>query len=436
MDKITTEEIRDLVILIIEAKDFLELKHDNDGNIRKNIYLLNDIKDAVEVVLNTITQDKSSYFFALTQRLIQKLEIVFSEDDDFRILVKLCDEWIEMATFEIAEKYYSEKNYNKAAHEYDKLISASSNELKAISFHRLGQVYSSTNPMEAYHYYKESFRVNDQVVKYFVASDHPSYHYVYGEVDESYQEVCHFCGIESKPYFCAESYRGLSFNKIYSPVKVWMRCESCDHIFSLNNPTSLRQLKYEGVNFRMMPPKYAFLPTIGEILIRLQQYSKGQKLLDVGIGGGELLAVAKELQFDVEGLEIVELQAKHVSTILNIEVHACDFLEYMTNKRYNLITLGDVIEHIEDPVKTIQKAYELLDDQGVFWISTPNYNSAFASFVKFEDAMWKEAGHLHYFSYTSLRMVLENNGFEVIGYNLSKNYKGSMEVTALKKTRS
>ncbi|GIP60219.1 class I SAM-dependent methyltransferase [Paenibacillus woosongensis] len=201
---------------------------------------------------------------------------------------------------------------------------------------------------------------------------------------------------------------------MYSPVKVWMYCEPCEHIFSYNNPSSLSDMKFDGINFNLMPSKLDFLPTIGENLRELKRNVTGKKLLDVGIGGGELLAVAKELHFEVEGLEIVKKQADHIANFLGIPVTACDFLKYETDKRYDVITMGDVIEHIEDPAATIRKAYDLLNDRGILWISTPNYQSAHAQFVKFDDAMWKEAGHLHYFSFHSLKMILEKHQFQLI----------------------
>lgn len=432
--KITATAFNDIITLITEAKLFLEEKQEENGEINDYLYLLNDIKEAVGIVLQIISQDNNKSLVAITEELIRNLENSLETDgSNFPWVEKNMNYWLNRVLLEVSETHYIEKEYDLALEGYTALTTASDTELQAISFHRLGQIYSLRDPLQAFAFYKESFRSNNQVAKHFVTKDHPSYHYIYEEVEEVYITTCHFCNQESSPYFCAESYLSVSYNKMYSPVKVWMHCDSCDHLFSYNNPNLLNQKKLEGTNFKIMPSKYGFFPSIGDNLKRLQQLCRGNKLLDVGIGGGELLAVAKELQFDVEGLEIVEVQARHIAKVLGINIYISDFSEYTTNKRYNLITLGDVIEHIDDPVKSIQKAYELLDSQGILWISTPNFNSAFAQFVKFEDAMWKEAGHLHYFTYHSLKMILEDNGFEIVDYDMSKHYRGSMEITAIKR---
>ena len=432
MNSMTPDEMNGIVSVITEAMEFL-CKKDADGELKEHLYLFEDIKNGLEFLAKANSKDSTNDFIAATRGLIQNLEYVMLGNEwEFSVIQISFDNWREVVTFELAEKYFEKTDYIHATEGYVMLTAASHRELGTVAYHRLGQIHRVSDPMLAFDYYKQSFRNNNEVSKLFVAEDHPSFHYVYEEKKENYQSDCPFCHTEAQPYFCAESYRGLSYNKMYSPLKVWMHCSSCDHLFAFNNPSFLSELKFDGVNFKMMTPKLGFLPTIGDNLKQLQQYSHGNRLLDVGIGGGELLAVAKELMFDVEGLEIVEMQANHIAEMLNIKVHACDFLKYVTDKKYDLITLGDVIEHIENPSETIQKAYDLLDSNGVFWISTPNFHSAFSQFVKFEDAMWKEAGHLHYFSYTGLKYLLEQHNFAVINYKMSSHYRGSMEITAVK----
>ena len=90
--------------------------------------------------------------------------------------------------------------------------------------------------------------------------------------------------------------------------------------------------------------------------------------------------------------------------------------------------MGDVIEHVKDPTKALQKAAEMLNDDGILWISTPNYESSFSRLKKFTDAMWCEKNHITYFSYITFSALLENCGFEILEYNVSERYNGSMEL--------
>lgn len=432
MNTIEANSIEDVVSSITEAIEFLD--YEGRSHIPQFTYLFDDVKYGLEMLKKSSFFENSDGFPEYTDQLIKIIDL-FKQDIniDFSIIKDAFASWEISITFDIAEVYFKKNDYNMASEYYGKLMDSNNLDYQSMAFHRLGQINSITNPMKSFEMYIKAFEVNKTISKYLLSSDHPSHNYIYEAVEENYQNKCPFCQKESKPYFCAESYRGLSYNKIYSPVKLWMYCDSCEHIFAYNTTASLSDLKFDGVNFVGMPFKFTFLPTIGENLKKIKQYSPGNMLLDVGVGGGELLATAKELLFNVEGLEIAKNQADHVAELLGIDVYSCDFLKYQSEKRYDVITLGDVIEHIENPIDVVQKAYDLLSDQGVFWISTPNFHSAFSQFSKFKDPMWVEAGHMQYFSYDSIKTLLENHNFQIVDYNISHHYRGSMEITAIKK---
>ena len=95
--------------------------------------------------------------------------------------------------------------------------------------------------------------------------------------------------------------------------------------------------------------------------------------------------------------------------------------------------MGDVIEHVTDPEAALKNAYRLLDDDGVLWLSTPNFESSFTRMKKFTDAMWLEPSHISYFNYNGLEALLEKCGFTVREYAVSNRYNGSMELIITKK---
>ena len=405
-----------------------------DENKRKEyLYLIEDIENGLQILRN-LRLFNNDTFQSDTDFIIEMFkQYIASADIEFNQLNYSFIVWKYGFIFRLAEESYISHNHENAAKHYMDLMESPLQDHRAIAVYRVAQMNQTSNPMEAYKLFLEAFHMNLRVGDFFLKQDHPSRNYEFSEVEEIHHTTCDFCKEEAKPYFCAETYQGVSYNSIYSPVKLWMYCENCNHMFAYNNPVILSDKKHEGRNFKMMQPKTGFLMPLGDTIHRLRDQSKGNRLLDVGIGGGELLAVAKEYQFNVEGVEIVKAQAKYISELLGIRVEACDFLKYEPEGTFDVLTLGDVIEHIEDPVGTIRKANELLNDDGLLWISTPNYQAAYAQIVGFSDPMWKEAGHLHYFSFQSLGKVLEKNNFKVIDYRMSNRYKGSMEVTAIKK---
>ena len=146
-----------------------------------------------------------------------------------------------------------------------------------------------------------------------------------------------------------------------------------------------------------------------------------------------MLAVALEMGYEVSAVEICKEDCENISGALGVDIVWSDFLKYETDKRFDLIIMGDILEHVSRPLDALNKAYELLDDNGILWLSTPNYNSAFTRMRKFSDAMWNQKNHFTYFSYEGLKPFLDKIGFEVKRYDVSNRYNGSMELILQKK---
>ena len=66
----------------------------------------------------------------------------------------------------------------------------------------------------------------------------------------------------------------------------------------------------------------------------------------------------------------------------------------------------DVIEHVEDEVKLLKEARDLLKDGGSIYLTVPSYNCLYSQSDVF-------AGHFRRYDKGQLKKVLENCGFEV-----------------------
>ncbi|WP_079478175.1 class I SAM-dependent methyltransferase [Halobacillus salinus] len=218
----------------------------------------------------------------------------------------------------------------------------------------------------------------------------------------------------------------------FHPIRLWMYCEGCHHIYSSCYPKDLNRTLESTSREVHIKPKTQLLSSYGKVISKLKEFSRGNRLLEVGVGAGEMIAVAQELQLDVMGIDIRPAYANAVSRMLNVPIKTIDYQEFEVNQAFDLVCMGDVIEHLEDPRQALIKANELLNKGGVLWISTPNFESAFSKMLKTRDPMWRVAEHLNYFSYHSLKVLLEEVGFKVADYQISSHYNGSMEVTAIK----
>lgn len=321
----------------------------------------------------------------------------------------------------------------KALSIYKKMASEQS-QYTSLACFRVGEICNRLmDPLTSFEYHQLAYKVNPQFSKVIVKEDHPSYNYIYNEPHETIIDRCPLCGTKGSPYACYNTTTSLDYIHGFNPIRLWMCCDECHHLYANNYPVQLGELlKNTAFEFNLNPKTHLF-SKLSPILMMLSQIAPGSRLLEVGVGAGEFSAVAKEFLFDVTGLDIRSKYAEAVSEMLNIPVYTEDFQQFNSEESFDLLVMGDVIEHMQDPVAAIRKAHSLLSDQGVLWISTPNFESAFSMVMKDKDPMWRIVEHLNYFSFRALKKWLDAVGFEVVNYNVSGHYNGSMEVTALKR---
>ena len=291
----------------------------------------------------------------------------------------------------------------------------------------------------------EAFKIKNDLAK-FLGLDHLK-NYIFKEEVLSEQllvDNCPICGEKGAPFHNAPCYNMINYTDNFLPSKLWMKCNSCENLYSKYYPH-----KFFNTNHSIKVIRNGVTPTPShlqsnvsthtlrnwcDILNNISEYSNGTDILEIGIGKGALIATALEFGYSIDCIEIDENIAYEISNILNHDIICCDFLNFRTDKTYDIITMGDVIEHLSNPINGLKKAYSLLNDDGVLWISTPNYNSAFNKLHKINTAMWNEPYHLTYFSKTGLENIIKKLGFEILDYRISINYNGSMEII-LKKVR-
>lgn len=299
---------------------------------------------------------------------------------------------------------------------------------------------AATAPQESYDY---SMKLLEAVPALLAAegSAHPSYVYDASHRQRTF-EKCPICGGESEPYYSAFSYRMNTFGQPFEPFKLWRKCKGCGNLHTWKFPEEFLELSSHEKT--VTPSEDSQLKTIdigdantlaiwSNILNKLKTFNNKKSLLEVGVGKGELLSVALEMGYETNAVEIVEESAQEVSDVLNIPIWNGDFLKFKSDKTFSVIIMGDVIEHVTDPETALRSVYRLLDDDGVLWLSTPNFESAFTRLKKFTDPMWLEPYHITYFNYSGLEALLEKCGFTVREYVVSNRYNGSMELIITKK---
>ena len=97
------------------------------------------------------------------------------------------------------------------------------------------------------------------------------------------------------------------------------------------------------------------------------------------IGGGHALYLTEALnalpdtvQFDLVDISPTSLEmAKGISRAQNVRYHLMDIFDFPDEPVYDFITMGEVIEHVEQPHALVSKVRRLLAPGGILYITTP-----------------------------------------------------------------
>ena len=157
-------------------------------------------------------------------------------------------------------------------------------------------------------------------------------------------------------------------------------------------------------------------------LARLHELTGGGRLVDVGIGSGLLLHLARQSGFVPLGVEISASAAESARREFGVEVLEGSFEAIELPGPVDVITLADVIEHTQDPLAFVRRAATNLRPGGVLFVAVPNHASVLfriADLVARLPVLGDLArrlyvpNHYWYFSPKTLTRLLERADLEV-----------------------
>jgi 2-polyprenyl-3-methyl-5-hydroxy-6-metoxy-1,4-benzoquinol methylase len=161
---------------------------------------------------------------------------------------------------------------------------------------------------------------------------------------------------------------------------------------------------------KIIKSKYSF---IKKIPIR-----KGT-LLDIGCANGAFLKYANELGYDTWGIDIdrISIEAAKKIGLQNVfSMSLEEFVLFATQKNifFDVITLWDVLEHLDDIREYVDKSKQLLKKDGYIVGTIPNRNRLFAEASRINTTGDYPPHHFTWWSSRSLINFLNGEGFRNI----------------------
>lgn len=156
--------------------------------------------------------------------------------------------------------------------------------------------------------------------------------------------------------------------------------------------------------------------------------------LEVGGGHGLYASEAIRLIGNIASYDIVDISesslalAKKMINNNSVNFTLSDIFNYLPAHKFDFITMGEVIEHVEEPVKLLQKLFDLLTDDGKLFITAPTNGPTIDHIYLFKNAQ-------------DIRDVIRNSGFEIekeftiyaedVTEDIAEKYKVSMMYAGL-----
>lgn len=239
-----------------------------------------------------------------------------------------------------------------------------------------------------------------------------------------YCPVCHQKKISTWSVAKDYEYHSVQDNFTY------YHCADCGTIFI--HPIPFDRLK------EIYPSNYySFVNTPKNIVVKIKEWLDKRffkkilsglhtntiDVLDVGGGTGWILDVLKKTDRRIAFTQIADIDVK-ARILAEQKGHAYfegTIEEFNTDKRFHLILMLNLIEHVADPLAVIQKAEALLQPGGIIVIKTPNTDSWDARL--FRRTYW---GGLHsprhwvIFSEKSFKLLLKSTKLKIRKLNYTQ----------------
>ena len=210
--------------------------------------------------------------------------------------------------------------------------------------------------------------------------------------------------LKCKDYTVSGENYELMFNKDYEmlvtipvPENLSSYYKSEDYISHTDSKKTVIDKIYQAVKNITLKRK---LRLINECLLHQNSISRPEKnILDIGAGTGDFLKVCKVNLWNVFGIE-PDMEARNIAAKKGVLLHKD--LSHFTDKKFEIITLWHVLEHVENLEEYISTLEKLLSKNGTLIIAVPNYKSYDAKYYSKFWAAFDVPRHLWHFSETSI----------------------------------
>ncbi len=219
---------------------------------------------------------------------------------------------------------------------------------------------------------------------------------------------CIFCGKQNRHVAITE--------KGFTGV----RCAACEVIYISPRPNADQVLGLYTDTHAVMYADAQFMfedfsrMEAARTLSKIATLRKSGCLLELGAGGGSFLSQARSFGYEPFAIELNPIEAKWIGEKLGFPCESQPLgAQSFGGKRFDIIYHRDVLSHLSDPIGALADMNRALKKNGLLVFETGNIGEVNPKYLKYF-SQFSYPDHLFFFGEKSLRMLLEQTGFQCL----------------------
>lgn len=218
---------------------------------------------------------------------------------------------------------------------------------------------------------------------------------------------------------CIICQRNLDYFQSVSKVSIY-QCKKCYLTFIDNKKISKLKLnkiysvKNYSKNELLLSERFEKITSI------IMKFKTKGRLLDIGAGLGLFAEVISK--FNKYNIYLLEPKQKikyfNKTNIYKIKLE--NFLK-SKHKKYDIVSMFDVIEHFTDPKRNLINLKKIINKKSILVIQTPNYMSVMAKICR-NWSWWMVEDHKFLFSPKSIKLILKITGYKIKYFSTYEDY--------------
>jgi SAM-dependent methyltransferase len=153
------------------------------------------------------------------------------------------------------------------------------------------------------------------------------------------------------------------------------------------------------------------------LLSMIQKFQTRGRYLEIGCAGGAMLAEARNGGFDTVGVELSSEMAEWGRKHLQLDIREGKVeTQNFPEDSFNVVFLGDVIEHLPNPRTVLEEIRRILEPEGIVALAYPMELNSLVPRVRSAFHLGRQSPHkpyhLFYYDTCTMKALLEQCGFE------------------------